>query len=47
MKTKIFFAWYDMWVGAYWSKKDSTLYICPLPCVVISICFKNMFLGID
>lgn len=32
-------AWYDMWVGAYWDKKNRVLYICPLPCLVIKISF--------
>ncbi len=26
-------AWYDMWVGAYWSGKKKRLYILPIPCV--------------
>ena len=34
---KLFFAWYDLWIGAYWSEKNQTLYICPFPCVVIAI----------
>lgn len=37
MKTSIFFAWYDMWIGAYWDKSKRILYICPIPCVVIKI----------
>ena len=37
MKVKLFFAWYDMWIGAYWSKEKKTLYICLLPTIVISI----------
>jgi hypothetical protein len=39
-KVRLFFAWYDFWIGCYWNIKDHTLYICPLPCVVISIKFK-------
>ena len=31
------FAWYDMWVGAYWSRLAKTLYICPLPMIVVRI----------
>lgn len=37
MKVSAFFAWYDMWIGAYWDAVDRILYICPLPCVVFRI----------
>jgi hypothetical protein len=37
MKIKIFFAWFDLWIGAYWSESSNTLYICPLPCCVIAL----------
>ena len=37
MKISVFFAWYDMWIGAYWDKSKRILYICPIPCVVIKI----------
>lgn len=33
----ISFAWYDLWVGAYWDRKSRVLYICPLPCLLITI----------
>jgi len=39
MKVKFFIAWFDMWIGAYWSKQHKTLYICPLPCCVIALQF--------
>lgn len=39
MKLRLFFAWYDIWVGAYWSSAKRTLYICLLPMVVLSISF--------
>lgn len=39
MKVKIFFAWYDFWIGWYYDRKKTTLYICLLPCIVISIEF--------
>jgi len=35
MKLRLFFAWYDLWVGAYWDRKARVLYVCPLPCVVL------------
>jgi len=40
MKVKLLFLWYDLWVGFYWDKKNRTLYVCPLPTVVIRIKFK-------
>ena len=39
MKIKLFFAWYDIWIGVYVDRKNKTVYICPLPCVVLSIKF--------
>jgi hypothetical protein len=39
MKIKIFFAWYDLWVGLYIDKENKTLYICLIPTVVIKIQF--------
>lgn len=26
-----FFRWYDLWIGAYWSRNQCILYVCPLP----------------
>ena len=37
MKVRIFIAWYDMWIGAFYDRKQKTLYVCILPCVVIKI----------
>ena len=37
MRVRFFFAWFDMWIGAYWSKESRTLYICPLPMCVLAI----------
>ena len=31
------FAWYDLWVGAYYDRLEKTLYICPLPMLVVRI----------
>ncbi len=36
MKIRMFFAWFDFWVGAYYDRKKKVLYICPLPCIVFS-----------
>lgn len=35
MKIKIFFAWYDFWVGFYYDRKNRVLYFCPFPMTVI------------
>lgn len=37
MKIRLEFRWFDLWIGAYWSAKDRTLYLCPFPCVVLAI----------
>lgn len=34
---KVKFAWYDMWIGAYYDQKKRTLYICLIPMIVIII----------
>lgn len=36
MKVSVRFAWYDLWVGAYWDRKTSTLYVCPLPTLLLT-----------
>ena len=45
MKVRLFFEWFDMWVGVYWSKESRTLYICPLPMVVLALEFKKSVEG--
>jgi hypothetical protein len=37
------FAWYDFWVGAYWSRKDRRLYVLPLPMVGFVLDFGPEF----
>lgn len=40
MKVTFLFAWYDLWVGLYWDRKQHKLYILPLPCIGFVIDFK-------
>lgn len=37
MKIKLLFAWYDLWIGAYYDKAKFKLYILPLPMLGIVI----------
>lgn len=37
MKLKLFFAWFDFWIGFYWDRKERELYIAPFPCFVIKV----------
>lgn len=37
IKIKLLFAWYDLWVGAFWSSKSRKLYILPLPMIGLEI----------
>lgn len=37
MNIKPVFAWYDLWVGAYWDRAKRRLYILPIPCVGVVI----------
>lgn len=37
MKFRLFFAWYDLWVGAFWDRKSRTLYLALIPTIVLSI----------
>lgn len=32
-----FFRWYDLWIGAYWDRKEKTLYVCPVPMLGIKV----------
>ena len=37
MSVSLRFAWYDLWIGAYVDRPNRTLYICPLPCVLVTV----------
>jgi hypothetical protein len=41
MKIRPLFAWYDLWVGAFWDAGKRRLYILPLPCVGVVIEFRR------
>jgi hypothetical protein len=41
MKVRLIFAWYDFWIGFYWSRKDRTLYVLPVPFFGLSIQFRR------
>jgi hypothetical protein len=34
---RVFFAWYDFWVGFYYDRDRKELFICPFPMFVIHI----------
>src|SRR5262245_49085614 len=37
MKIRLFFAWFDLWVGFYWDRRARVLYVAPLPCFVFKV----------
>ena len=39
MKIKLFFRWYDLWVGIYIDKKGKSVYIIPFPTIGIKISY--------
>lgn len=39
MKVRAIFAWYDLWIGAFWDASRRRLYVLPLPCIGIVIDF--------
>lgn len=52
MKIKVFFAWYDFWIGWFWDRNAKVLYICLVPMVVIRLgepkrsdAMAHLFLG--
>lgn len=40
MQVRFVFAWYDLWVGAYWDQNNGRLYLLPFPCCGVVIDFK-------
>lgn len=41
MKIKPIFAWYDLWIGAYWDHPKKRLYIFPVPMLGIVLEFRS------
>lgn len=37
IKTKLFFKWFDIWIGLYIDRSGRAVYICPIPMVGIKI----------
>lgn len=43
MTVRFIFAWYDLWVGAFWDQKGRRLYLLPFPCCGIVIQFTPLW----
>lgn len=41
MRIKPLFAWYDLWIGAFWDRKARKLYVLPVPCLGVVISFAK------
>lgn len=41
MRVRPIFAWYDLWIGAFWDAEKCRLYILPVPCIGIVIQFGS------
>lgn len=37
MRVTLRLAWYDLWIGAYVDTAGRRLYVCPLPCVLVTV----------
>lgn len=33
IRVRPIFAWYDLWIGAYWDRSKRRLYVFPVPCL--------------
>ena len=41
MTIRPIFAWYDLWIGAFWDRSARKLYILPLPCIGMVVVFES------
>ena len=41
MRIRPLFAWYDLWVGFYWDRRKSALYVLPLPTLGVVFTFEK------
>jgi len=42
-RISVFFAWYDLWIGAYFDRADRQLYICPIPMLGVKIDLRRYY----
>ncbi len=42
MRIKVYFAWYDLWIGAFIDRKANAIYICLLPTIVIKLWIEEI-----
>lgn len=41
MRIRLIWAWYDLWVGAYWDREKRRLYVLPFPTVGVVVEFRG------
>lgn len=39
MTARPIFAWYDLWVGAFWDRQKRRLYVFSVPCIGVVLQF--------
>lgn len=41
MSVRLIFAWFDMWIGAYWDARSRRLYVFFVPMLGVVITFRE------